>query len=78
MFRTFRIIFDQTIREDNAFNYDREKKIGSPGKYFSYGVACSEVEIDVLTGENQVCCYNGVFLVLSLPVIAYVHTFVFY
>ena len=25
-----------------------------PGDYYTYGTACTEVEIDVLTGEHQV------------------------
>ncbi|XP_053406229.1 xanthine dehydrogenase/oxidase-like [Mercenaria mercenaria] len=33
---------------------DFEKKVGAPFDYFTYGVACTEVEIDVLTGECQV------------------------
>lgn len=34
--------------------YDRKTRTGSPFAYFSYGVACSEVEIDVLTGDHVV------------------------
>ena len=34
--------------------YDREKAEGHPFFYFAYGIALSEVEIDVLTGENTV------------------------
>ncbi|XP_024052534.1 xanthine dehydrogenase/oxidase [Terrapene carolina triunguis] len=33
--------------------YDYEKNEGSPFNYFSYGVACSEVEIDCLTGDHK-------------------------
>jgi xanthine dehydrogenase molybdopterin-binding subunit B len=33
---------------------DYEKGIGNPFDYFSYGVVCSEVEIDCLTGDHQV------------------------
>ncbi|XP_065256620.1 xanthine dehydrogenase/oxidase [Emys orbicularis] len=33
--------------------YDYEKNEGSPFHYFSYGVACSEVEIDCLTGDHK-------------------------
>ena len=32
--------------------YDREKAEGHPFFYFAYGLALSEVEIDLLTGEN--------------------------
>ena len=34
--------------------YDREKAEGHPFFYYAYGIALSEVEIDVLTGENTV------------------------
>lgn len=34
--------------------YDFEKNEGKPFCYFSYGVACSEVEIDCLTGDHKV------------------------
>jgi xanthine dehydrogenase large subunit len=33
--------------------YDREKAEGRPFFYYSYGIALSEVEIDLLTGENS-------------------------
>ncbi|XP_075719550.1 xanthine dehydrogenase/oxidase [Rhinoderma darwinii] len=33
--------------------YDHEKNQGRPSNYFSYGVACSEVEIDCLTGDHK-------------------------
>ena len=35
-------------------HYDRAKAEGRPFFYFSHGVALSEVEIDILTGENTV------------------------
>lgn len=35
-----------------GFNW--EKLEGNPFAYFTYGVACSEVEIDCLTGDHQV------------------------
>ncbi|KAK7788687.1 hypothetical protein R5R35_008349 [Gryllus longicercus] len=34
--------------------YDWEKNEGNPFNYFTFGVACSEVEIDCLTGDHQV------------------------
>lgn len=34
--------------------YDKAKGIGTPFKYFTNGVAASEVEIDVFTGEYKV------------------------
>lgn len=34
--------------------YDWETNSGNPFNYFVYGAACSEVEIDVLTGDHQV------------------------
>jgi xanthine dehydrogenase/oxidase len=30
------------------------KNEGRPFKYFTYGAACSEVEIDCLTGDHEV------------------------
>lgn len=36
-----------------GIGYDFEKNEGSPFNYFSYGVACSEVEIDCLTGDHK-------------------------
>jgi xanthine dehydrogenase large subunit len=33
--------------------YDREKAEGHPFFYYAYGIALSEVEIDLLTGENS-------------------------
>lgn len=35
-------------------HYDRAKAEGRPFFYFSHGVALSEVEVDILTGENTV------------------------
>ena len=35
-------------------HYDRENASGRPFYYFAYGMACSEVLIDTLTGENKV------------------------
>ena len=34
--------------------YDPVTKTGSKADYYTYGTICTEVEIDVLTGENQV------------------------
>ncbi|XP_041043265.1 xanthine dehydrogenase/oxidase [Carcharodon carcharias] len=34
-------------------NYDPEKNEGRAFNYYSYGVACSEVEIDCLTGDHK-------------------------
>lgn len=36
-----------------GINYDFEKNEGNPFHYFSYGVACSEIEIDCLTGDHK-------------------------
>ncbi|XP_056424495.1 xanthine dehydrogenase/oxidase isoform X4 [Hyla sarda] len=36
-----------------GIGYDYEKNQGKPSNYFSYGVACSEVEIDCLTGDHK-------------------------
>jgi xanthine dehydrogenase large subunit len=35
-------------------HWDREKATGRPFYYFAYGAACSEVLVDVTTGESQV------------------------
>jgi len=34
--------------------YSFETNSGNPFNYFTYGVACTEVEIDCLTGDHQV------------------------
>ncbi|XP_061480984.1 xanthine dehydrogenase/oxidase [Rhineura floridana] len=36
--------------------YDFEKNEGKPFCYFAYGVACSEVEVDCLTGDHKNLC----------------------
>ncbi|XP_071996090.1 xanthine dehydrogenase/oxidase isoform X3 [Engystomops pustulosus] len=36
----------------DGIGYDPETNKGTPSNYFSYGVACSEVEIDCLTGDH--------------------------
>ena len=36
--------------------FDFQSGTGSPFNYFTYGTACSEVEIDCLTGDHQVSC----------------------
>ncbi|KAM8946598.1 xanthine dehydrogenase/oxidase isoform 2-T2 [Pelodytes ibericus] len=36
-----------------GIGYDPVKNEGNPSHYFSYGVACSEVEIDCLTGDHK-------------------------
>ncbi|KOC64646.1 Xanthine dehydrogenase [Habropoda laboriosa] len=37
-----------------GIGYSFETNSGNPFNYFTYGVACSEVEIDCLTGDHQV------------------------
>jgi hypothetical protein len=37
-----------------GIGYDWSKNEGKPFKYFTYGAACSEVEINCLTGDHQV------------------------
>jgi len=34
--------------------YSFETNTGNPFNYFTYGVACTEVEVDCLTGDHQV------------------------
>ncbi|KAM9316879.1 xanthine dehydrogenase/oxidase [Gastrophryne carolinensis] len=36
-----------------GIGYNQETGKGNPSHYFSYGVACSEVEIDCLTGDHK-------------------------
>lgn len=38
-----------------GLGYDFDSNSGRAFNYFSYGVACSEVEIDCLTGAHKVC-----------------------
>ncbi|XP_068165396.1 xanthine dehydrogenase/oxidase [Antennarius striatus] len=51
--------FDRVSLSANGFyktpdlNYDFESHTGRPFNYFSYGVGCSEVEIDCLTGAHK-------------------------
>ncbi|XP_030645465.1 xanthine dehydrogenase/oxidase [Chanos chanos] len=51
--------FDRVNLSANGFyktpdlGYDFETNSGRPFNYFSYGVACSEVEIDCLTGSHK-------------------------
>ncbi|GAB6020637.1 hypothetical protein CHUAL_003308 [Chamberlinius hualienensis] len=40
------------VNDISGFNF--EKQTGKPFLYFSFGVACSEVEIDCLTGDHHV------------------------
>ncbi|XP_069810295.1 xanthine dehydrogenase/oxidase isoform X2 [Dendropsophus ebraccatus] len=37
----------------DGIGFDPETNKGTPSYYFSYGVACSEVEIDCLTGDHK-------------------------
>lgn len=41
-----------------GIGYDFTTNTGNPFNYFTYGVACSEVEIDCLTGDHQVLSTN--------------------
>ncbi|CAB1330519.1 unnamed protein product [Coregonus sp. 'balchen'] len=51
--------FDRVSLSANGFyktpdlGYDFETNTGRPFNYFTYGVACSEVEIDCLTGSHK-------------------------
>ncbi|XP_018588995.1 xanthine dehydrogenase/oxidase isoform X1 [Scleropages formosus] len=51
--------FDRVNLSANGFyktpdmGYDFETNEGKPFNYFSYGVACSEVEVDCLTGDHK-------------------------
>lgn len=41
--------------------YSFETNTGNPFNYFTYGVACSEVEIDCLTGDHQVNIFQATY-----------------
>ena len=41
-------------RKEKERDFNLKEKTGVPGDYYTYGTACTEVEIDVLTGEHQV------------------------
>jgi hypothetical protein len=40
--------------------YDFKTNTGNPFNYFTYGVACSLVEIDCLTGDHQVSSHRAI------------------
>jgi xanthine dehydrogenase/oxidase len=46
--------------------YDFEKNTGILFDYFTYGAACSEIEIDCLTGDHQVIILNKINKKLNL------------
>lgn len=46
------LFFSASRIPDVGYNFETNK--GKPFHYFSYGVACSEVEIDCLTGDHKV------------------------
>lgn len=37
--------------------YSFETNTGDPFNYFTYGVACTEVEVDCLTGDHEVLSF---------------------
>ena len=53
--------FISSIRGYKAF-MDWEKGEGDPFPYYVYGAACSEVEIDCLTGAHKVSHLTGFLL----------------
>jgi hypothetical protein len=55
-----------------GIGYDISKNEGIPFKYFTYGAACSEVEIDCLTGDHQVTLQ-----IISKYVMFYIFSFVY-
>lgn len=48
-------------RKEKERDFSLKEKTGVPGDYYTYGTACTEVEIDVLTGEHQVLQTDIVF-----------------
>ena len=59
--------FLAVIRDPTECLFDFETKTGMAIKYYTYGAAVSEVEIDTLTGEHQVSIYTNINYVLSCP-----------
>ena len=45
-----------------GISYDFATNSGNAFNYFTYGVGCSMVEIDCLTGDHQVCCIMMEFI----------------
>jgi len=53
--------------------YSFETNSGNPFNYFTYGVACTEVEIDCLTGDHHVCsitmlCYVSIIILCQYSI----------
>jgi len=46
--------FESTRRVPGIGWEDEAKRRGSPFNYFSTGAACTEIELDCLTGQHQV------------------------
>ncbi|XP_060572607.1 xanthine dehydrogenase/oxidase-like [Ruditapes philippinarum] len=54
----FKAFFSRVQLSATGFNCPQKQNTDGAYDYFTYGVACSEVEIDVLTGESQVLQSN--------------------
>lgn len=52
------------VHRTPGIGYNPESNSGNPFNYFTTGVACSEVEIDCLTGDHKVG-YKSLILLLS-------------
>ncbi|XP_053408870.1 xanthine dehydrogenase/oxidase-like isoform X2 [Mercenaria mercenaria] len=60
-FQRVKLIATGFSRKAKDGDWDRNKRVGRNYDYFTYGAVCTEVEIDVLTGENQVLQADIVF-----------------
>ena len=48
---------------DIGYNFDTNT--GQAFRYYTYGAACSEVEVDCLTGDHRVMCASPSFQTLT-------------
>ncbi|XP_060598947.1 xanthine dehydrogenase/oxidase-like [Ruditapes philippinarum] len=60
-FNRVKLVATGFSRKEKDVNWNRNKRTGWNYDYYTYGVCCTEVEIDVLTGENQVLQADIVF-----------------
>lgn len=69
MFHWFLIFFFSPLLRTPDLGYDFDSNSGRVFNYYCYGVACSEVEIDCLTGAHKVCTCHSQFG----PKIGFIH-----
>jgi len=46
--------------------YSFETNTGHPFNYFTYGVACTEVIVDCLTGDHEVCFFYILYIYIHI------------